>query len=225
MLAASLVLLIVAVVIARSGRASVAAAAPVAARTGTSPALLEAVDAVTVRASAATAGVVRRAVARGAALGAGEALVELRRPNPVAAQRLTELNGLLDEYDEGGDHTAEIARARAAYERAMRIPATAAARAPFAGIVVGEPPRPGATIASGNDLARLAASVRLVVPAADVDGSGPTCRVVLLDRPGALLDGRLLPPGHDGTSRAIMLGGFQSDLPLGMIGRVRAICP
>jgi hypothetical protein len=225
MLAASLLLLVLAVVVSRSGRTSVAAGpiaviGPVAARAiAAPPALLEAVDVAPVRATAATSGVVRRAAARGTALRAGEALVELRRPNPAAAQKLDALNEL---YEESGNHEAEIERARAAYERA-RQPILLTVRAPGAGLVVGEPPRPGVALAAGEELARVAAAVRLVMAAGDVEGSGATCQVLLLDRPGVLLDGRLVP-GPDARSRSISLASFPADLPLGAVGRVRAIC-
>jgi hypothetical protein len=228
MLAGSLVLLVVAVVIARSGReaaGSVAGAGTnAAARGGASlPARLEAVDAVTVRAP--TSGLVRRAAGRGVGLRAGEMLVELRHPNGAAAQRLAELNALLDEYEDSPEHAAEITRARTAYERASRGPALSTVGAPFAGVVVAPPPRPGAAVAAGDELAQLAASVQLVVPSSDVEGNGAACHVVLLDRQGMLLEGQLVPSGLDAHTRTIALAGFPGELPMGMIGRARAICP
>jgi hypothetical protein len=239
MLGVSVVLLGWAVVIARSRHASivsVAAAAPSvpapAARGEPSmPAVIEAVDAIPVRATA-TAGVVRRAAARGAALRAGEALVELRRPNPIAAQKLAVLNDLADEYedDDAADHADEIAHARADYEKAARLPdEVVVVRAPSDGVVVGSPPRPGTRVVIGDELGRMAASVRLILGAGDVDGRGTICRVVLLDHPAghpaALLDGRLLPGIPEARSRTIALSRLPADLPLGTVGRVRAICP
>jgi hypothetical protein len=232
MLALSVVLLVVAMGVAGSrhvGAVPARATAPIAApplprASPRMPAVIEAVDAVPVRATAATAGVVRRAVARGGALRAGDVLVELRRPNPAAARRLAELNELLDAYDDAGDHAGELARARAAYERAAQQPTAVTVRAPTAGVVVGDPPRPGAAVEPGDELSRLAASVRLIVGAGDVEGDAARCRVLLLDRPGVLLDGRLLPGVPDAHSRTIEVAAFPANLPLGTVGRVRAIC-
>jgi hypothetical protein len=93
------------------------------------------------------------------------------------------------------------ARGRIASARAAADGGTL--RAPRAGIVVGEPPRPHAVVEAGDEVSRLAASVRLIVGAGDVEGDAATCRVVLLDRPGVLLDGRLLPGVPDARSRTI----------------------
>jgi hypothetical protein len=49
--------------------------------------------------------------------------------------------------------------------------------------------------------------------------------VVLVDRPGVTLDGRLMPGAADARSRTITLRSFPADLPLGTVGRVRALCP
>jgi hypothetical protein len=228
MLAASLLLLLLAIMVSRSGHAAgpatpvaVAAAGAGSARAGGAPpAVLEAGDVFTVRATVATSGVVRKAAARGTALHAGEVLVEVRRANPAAAQKLEALNEL---YEESGDHEAEIERARQAYERA-RQPTQLAVRTQSAGVVVGEPLRPGVAVAAGEELARLSTSVRLVVAGSDIEGNGATCQVLLLDRPGVLLDGRLVPGAPDARGRTISLAGFPADLPFGTVGRVRAIC-
>ena len=212
-------------------------------------AVLEAVDVTTVRATDATAGQVRRALARGTPVARGSPLVTLSRADPEPARRLAELDALLEQYDEsspaatpsasapakaaasaaaGGLASAPavaIERARAAYERAVADSRDAAmVRAPAAGIVVGTPPRIGEAVAAGAELARVAATVQLVVPARDVEGDGADCRVALYDRGRAVVDGTLIPTVADAGSRTVTLTRFPADVPLGAIGRVKAVC-
>jgi hypothetical protein len=237
MLAASVLALVSALLATRAPRTVTLAAAPATTAVATTavattspptavalPSVLEAVDAVAVRATATRAGMVRRAAARGSAVAIGDVLVELRGANPEAAQKLDELNQLLDEYEGAQDQTGAAARARAAYERAAASLAPVAVRAKSAGIIVGDPVRPGVTAEAGDELLRLAASVRLIVPAADVDGTGAACRVTLIDRPGVVLDARLVPGVPEAHSRTLALSSFPATLPLGTVGRVSAIC-
>jgi hypothetical protein len=107
---------------------------------------------------------------------------------------------------------------------AVATPASVTVHALAGGIVVGDPVRAGVTVEAGDELLRVASSVRLVVPAGDVEGSGGGCRVALLDRPGVVLDGRLLPGVPEARSRTVALTGFPADLPLGTVGRVKALC-
>ncbi len=214
-------------------------------------AVLEAVDVTTVRATDATAGQVRRAIARGTPVARGSALVTLGRADPEPARRLAELDALLEQYDESSPAApapaaaaapasaaastaagklasapaVAIERARVAYERAVADSRDAAVvRAPAAGIVVGTPPRIGEAVAAGAELARVAASVQLVVPARDVEGDGADCRVALYDRGRAVVDGTLIPTVADAGSRTVTLTRFPADVPLGAIGRVKAVC-
>jgi predicted deacylase len=187
-------------------------------------AVLEAVDASSVRATAATAGVVRHSAARGSAIAAGASLVELRRSSPTAARKLAELNALIDEYEDSREHADEIARARSEYREAARAAIGSAVRAPRAGVLVASLVRPGDTVEAGDEVARVASAVRLIVGAGDVEGAGAACSVALLERPGLVLDGQLVPGVPEARSRTIALSSFPSDLPLGSIGRVKATC-
>jgi hypothetical protein len=185
-------------------------------------AVLEAVDVTTVRASEATAGAVRRVAPRGSPVSRGSPLVTLRRPDLEPPRRLAALDALLEEYDESAP---AIERARAEYEAAVaRSSDAAVVRAPAAGIVVGAPLRPGDVAAAGDELARIAAAVQLVLPAGDVEGDVGDCRVALLDRGRVVVDGKLVPAVADARSRTVTLARFPADVPLGAVGRVKAVC-
>jgi hypothetical protein len=97
-------------------------------------------------------------------------------------------------------------------------------RTPVAGVVVGETARAGTTVEAGDEVTRVAASVRVVLAASDVEGAGVACRVVLLDRKGLILDGRLVPGVAAAGTRTIAVKSFPAELPLGTVGRAKAIC-
>jgi hypothetical protein len=200
-------------------------AAPIAARAPeATPAVLEAVDTVVVRASSTTVGQLRRVAARGSVVQPGDAVAELRRANPDVARKLQLLNELLDQYEDVDAHADELARARADYQRAIDTPRTVTVRARIAGVIVGDPVPSGTTIERGDELVRVAPSLRLRVPAADVEGSGVSCRVTLRDRPSATLSGRLVPAAADARVRTIEVARFPSSLAPGALGRVHAVC-